>query len=633
MLATQVELTDEQGSAVDRLVRLSKPIQSLGGYAGCLSGSTKIIYNRGSRLNVREISLHDMYLKFNGYAGSGRGAAQRWDPDLTTYLSSLFPDGTVSRNEVVAVFKSGEKDVIRVSFDDGRFLVLTEDHPVAIGDDEYMSAGGLKVGSIVIGRGTLLAKGGKGKRPPSERPDRIVINTRFYPNGNVKIVECNGVFYRYKRVHRARLVYEAHMNDVPYEEFVDALKNDEVLSSSFVYLDRNIDVHHVDENPLNDVIENLEILGHAEHARHHDPERHFNKDYIREVKVAAVASAGREMTYDIQMQSPANNFCANGVFVHNTGKTTVIRSLVERLPDFAICAYTGKATQVLRRKGIQASTIHSLIYRPIPLEDGGVEFQLRDGSEFGYSGVIVDEASMVGRDVYDDLRSLDVPLIFVGDHGQLEPVGGGGFNLMERPDITLEKIHRNAGEIALFAEHLRRGREAGDWESRGQVHVITAQDLQDSGSVGEADQIIVAYNRTRCEINAMARENLGRPEDRPAVGDRVICLQNDRRIGVFNGMQGVVAEIDCDRRLMTFRSAEQDYRLRYVPEAFGAERTPERRSGLVPFDYAYCITCHKAQGDEYDHVLVIEQKCSRWSHERWAYTAASRAKSRLTWII
>ena len=50
-----------------------------------------------------------------------------------------------------------------------------------------------------------------------------------------------------------------------------------------------------------------------------------------------------------------------------------------------------------------------------------------------------------------------------------------------------------------------------------------------------------------------------------------------------------------------------------------------------PFDYAYCITAHKSQGDEFDSVLVLEQQCKNWSHKRWAYTAASRAKNKLIW--
>lgn len=49
------------------------------------------------------------------------------------------------------------------------------------------------------------------------------------------------------------------------------------------------------------------------------------------------------------------------------------------------------------------------------------------------------------------------------------------------------------------------------------------------------------------------------------------------------------------------------------------------------FDYGYAITCHKSQGDEWESVLVLEEKSDLWEHKRWAYTAASRAKSKLVW--
>lgn len=337
------------------------------------------------------------------------------------------------------------------------------------------------------------------------------------------------------------------------------------------------------------------------------------------------------------------------------GKTTVIRELLDRLPGWVVCAYTGKAAQVLRKKGMDsASTIHSLIYRPSDRKraDGGVQFDKVPDHELFVSGFVVDEASMVGKQVYEDLLSFDLPCIFVGDHGQLEPVGSDGFNLMQKPDVTLEKIHRNAGVIARFAEHLRFGRDPREWGvgihdeqiinvdgQGGEVSLITGDQL---GMIDmrATDQIICAYNRTRTALNATVRRFLGLPEGQPVAGDRVMCLQNDREHGVFNGMQGTLAYIDKD--WLTF---EFDNRLigpvRYHPEAFGSQKTPERRYWhedgkrklLIPFDWAYAVTAHKFQGDEADNVLVLEQRCDLWQHSRWCYTAASRAKKRLTWVL
>ena len=327
-----------------------------------------------------------------------------------------------------------------------------------------------------------------------------------------------------------------------------------------------------------------------------------------------------------------------------TGKTTVIRELVDRLPGCAVCAYTGKAADVLRRKGIRASTIHSLIYRPVKDEYDCVTFELVLPELFCASNIIVDEASMVGRTIYDDLLTFGVPLIFVGDHGQLEPVGDTGFNLMEKPDVVLETVHRNAGPIARFAESLRLGQSADgaglsqygpgrEGVDEDGVHVVTFDTIRDL-DINQTWQLICAFNRTRLSLNEMVRDHIGMPAGIPEAGDRVICLQNTRTYSLFNGMQGVIEEIDRSRRMLTF-SSDQGVRVRvpYNPQAFGSETKPEWSPDVVPFDWAYCVTCHKAQGDEFDNVCVIEQRCGAWDHRRWAYTAASRAKRKLVWVV
>jgi len=351
------------------------------------------------------------------------------------------------------------------------------------------------------------------------------------------------------------------------------------------------------------------------------------------------------------------------------GKTTIIRSLLNMLPGFAVCAFTGKAANVLRRKGVeQASTIHSLIYKPVSscprcyemcLEfvnpnhrvgykyscyncgyqgnecNDDVKFVKRSKHELFVKGIIVDEASMVGRQVYEDLLTFDVPLIFVGDHGQLEPVGSDDFNLMGNPQIVLETIHRNAGEIAHFASHLRNGGLASDWQCNpdGKVSIITVEQLSKSDTITDAEQIICAFNKTRVQLNTSVRQYLGRPDNRPMVGDRVICLQNSREHGVFNGMMGVVDFINEYSLRVIDDVGVATKKIPYSKLAFGSEKKPPFNREKVPFDFGYCITAHKAQGDEWSSVLVLEQRCDLWSSTRWNYTAASRAKTKLTWVL
>ena len=315
-----------------------------------------------------------------------------------------------------------------------------------------------------------------------------------------------------------------------------------------------------------------------------------------------------------------------------TGKTTLVRHLKEFFPNYSVCAFTGKAANVLRRRGIHATTIHSLIYTPEKNDDGTVEFILKPNLDC--DGIIVDEASMVSEELYFDLSAFNIPIIWIGDHGQLEPVGTD-FNLMKKPMYKLEKIHRNAGEIAQFAQHLRQGRPAASFNGDGsQIEFGIKWDIKPK-QYAEADQVICAYNKTRVKTNTAVRTHLGY-KNTLEVGEKVICLQNNSDLNIFNGMQGKIKDLSQTKKkhfLDLITDDDEWSQIRYDRNQFGQEKSVfEWYEDMPnPFDYAYCITCHKAQGDEWGYVMVIEERCKHWEHRRWAYTAASRAKNKLYW--
>jgi exodeoxyribonuclease-5 len=312
-----------------------------------------------------------------------------------------------------------------------------------------------------------------------------------------------------------------------------------------------------------------------------------------------------------------------------TGKSTIVKHLAELLPNFAVCAYTGKAASVLKKKGIdRAQTIHSLIYRAYTDDKNQVRFSLSPGLDC--EGIIVDEASMVSEPIYRDLKWFGKPMIFVGDHGQLEPIGDK-FNLMSEPDYRLETIHRNAGEIAHFAQHIRNGYRPSGWQFKGSGDKIKF--VPKGGHVpivSKVDQVICAFNKTRAEMNILAREQFRMDPLSPCVGDRVMCLKNDKGSGLFNGMQGEIAMLYGDGEF-AFESDGHAVDVHYDENTFNQVKYEFERDGPIPFDYAYAITAHRAQGSEYDSVMVLEQRCDLWDHKRWAYTAASRAKELLYW--
>jgi exodeoxyribonuclease-5 len=321
-----------------------------------------------------------------------------------------------------------------------------------------------------------------------------------------------------------------------------------------------------------------------------------------------------------------------------SGKTTVLTHLADQLPDWAPCAYTGKATHVLYQRGLkQARTIHSLIYRPIPLRQGGVRFEPKHRHQLNCAGFLVDEASMISRGLYDDMLALQLPVVFVGDHGQLPPVGDKDHHLMCDPDYRLETVHRNAGPIAYFAEHLRHGKSAYDFhDDTGTVRVLGPDEVDDKDLL-HCGQIICGYNDTRASLNHKVRKLHGYAEPL-AIGERIICLRNSRDHGLYNGQLGAVMHVDFGREELDFRAGKDLYQgVPYHGEVFGTEKQPQHcvidRSRQV-FDYAYAITCHKAQGSEWAKVLVYEQRLRLpdWDHGRWCYTAASRARQQITWV-
>ena len=311
-----------------------------------------------------------------------------------------------------------------------------------------------------------------------------------------------------------------------------------------------------------------------------------------------------------------------------TGKSTIIKVLKHKLRNFAIGAYTGKAANVLRQKGMyDARTIHNLIYYPVKENDDETIWLRSPDIEF--DGFIIDEASMVSKEIHEDLLSYRKPIIYVGDHGQLEPIGNK-FNLMMDPDYKLETIHRNAGEIAHFANHIRQGKNPNKFPSGNKVKIINKNILTDD-NLCKAEQIICAFNKSRVNLNLRVRRSLNK-EEVITVGEKIICLRNNKKSQLFNGMQGIVTEIH-KRNRFSFISGDTLYRnMLFDYNQFGKEKNEfEFLNEENPFDYAYAITTHKSQGDSFNSVIVFEEKCDKWCHKRWSYTAASRAKNLLIW--
>lgn len=346
-----------------------------------------------------------------------------------------------------------------------------------------------------------------------------------------------------------------------------------------------------------------------------------------------------------------------------TGKTTLIAVLKSYLSKnkikIALCSYTGKATQTLKDKlkehGVlkskdKVSTIHGLIYDPIENAQGVIIGWERK-EEIDVDLIIVDEASMIDENIWLDLISYNIPIIAVGDHGQLPPIKGN-FNLMQKPHLTLEKIHRQAKDnpIIKVATMARKTGyiEAKKYEEKVVKYSVDNYDFHQASTdllenYKEDMLILCGYNHTRVTINQFIRNNLGFELPQPQPGDRVICLRNNHKKNIYNGMLGTIKEIeiindDFYKAEINMDGAEKPYVGSIYAPQFGSKEsinfTQQRKkigeSDL--FDFGYALTVHKAQGSEASKVVLFEERFKKMDDEqwrRWLYTAVTRAKEKL----
>lgn len=330
-----------------------------------------------------------------------------------------------------------------------------------------------------------------------------------------------------------------------------------------------------------------------------------------------------------------------------TGKTTLAKKIAEDADgDVAFAAFTGKAALVMRSKGCtDARTIHSLIYRPRESDTDQPSFVLNEASDVAQASlVIVDECSMVDAELGRDLLSFGRPVLVLGDPGQLPPVKGGGFFTEGEPDMMLTEVHRQAADnpIVKMSMLVREGKRLLPG-SYGESRVIKRQDI-DSSIVIAAGQLLVGLNRSRRSYNHRMRELFGRSGSFPEAGEKLVCLRNDKTKGLLNGgiwLAKTAAQMR-KKKLALSVVPEDDpvrrpVRIGVLPEFFqGLEQTlsPQVRRESDEFDYGYALTVHKAQGSQWNSVVLFDESFAFREHRnRWLYTGITRASERLTIVV
>ena len=364
-----------------------------------------------------------------------------------------------------------------------------------------------------------------------------------------------------------------------------------------------------------------------------------------------------------------------------TGKSTLVKFIIAALKDDGInpdkdvvyTSFTGKATQVLQKKGNKnVSTLHKLLYKYYPRADG--TFYRSPVPLIDYKIVIVDECSMVPKELLLQLSKYQVHIICLGDPGQLPPINKNEDNhLLDIPHVFLDEIMRQEeeSEIIKLTMDIRAGKPLNHFQGK-EVQILDKDELT-TGMLMWADQIICATNATRIALNNQMRQLLGRG-DKPEDGDKIICLRNYWDVGsedgspLVNGTIGtlhnsfenflripayitggrissiptVMGEFHADDGISVFSNLSMDKKMILEGEPTLTNKESWKLSNnkkfasSVPlsFTYGYAITCHKAQGSEWDNVLVIEEgfPFDKTEHKEWLYTAATRAAKKLVII-
>ena len=330
-----------------------------------------------------------------------------------------------------------------------------------------------------------------------------------------------------------------------------------------------------------------------------------------------------------------------------TGKTTLARQLASDIDgEVAFAAFTGKAALVLRAKGCkEARTIHSMIYRLRDADTDEPSFVLNEESAASKAElIIIDECSMVDEELGRDLLSFGKPVLVLGDPAQLPPVKGGGFFTEAEPDAMLTDVHRQAADnpIIRLSMMVRAGERIppGDY---GESRVVRRAEI-DATLVREADQVLVGLNRTRRGFNARMRQLAGHADPYPQPDEKLVCLRNDKKKGLLNGGIWIVRTAAATRQgKLRYGVVPDDdpgrkpLRIAVRPEYFdeGEEAVPPAfRRTSDAFDFGYVLTVHKAQGSQWNDVVLFDESGAFREHRnRWLYTGITRAAERLTIVV
>jgi exodeoxyribonuclease V len=267
--------------------------------------------------------------------------------------------------------------------------------------------------------------------------------------------------------------------------------------------------------------------------------------------------------------------------------------------------------------------------------------------------IVLDEVSMVGEEMARDLMSFGKPILVLGDPGQLPPIKGEGAFTRDAPDVMLTEIHRQAAESAIIrlATMARQGEPIGFGVYDQCAAKMRKGDVTPTQAL-RSGQLICGMNATRLQLNNAMRAAAGFGGVLPSgPGEKIICLKNQNDIGLINGMFVTLEDV-VDEGSLYFSAVVRGEdgkpvapadnsgapgRLRLYKGHFEDhldldrerhDRDWREKRKLTEATFGWAITAHKAQGSQWENVIVWDDGLgkSELDRRRWLYTAITRAE-------
>lgn len=355
------------------------------------------------------------------------------------------------------------------------------------------------------------------------------------------------------------------------------------------------------------------------------------------------------------------------IYLPKAAKADAVQAKLTAVKNAIVAAKAGEDIANVELQDLTLAQLHSrektlLLDLERAMDSDGPTFSLRAFEEIkeGIKLFVVDEASMVGQDIANDLALFGRPILAFGDPGQLPPVKDKhGFSVND-PDAFLTEIHRQAAEnpIIRLATLARQGEPLPLGDYGNDVKVVERRYDDVTLNMDRDAMVLVGTHRKRWALTEKIRKSLGYTETGPMAGEPLIVTKNSRdkkRPWMVNGLivecmtdtgdlqqantrlhlEVMPEDMSTSERLIAAQAIFEEHVFRKVnayssapSDAFRAKKECEH------LDWAHAITVHKSQGSQWDDVVVHdESQVFRDQARNWLYTAITRSAEHLTVVV